>query len=92
MNARQIAAIGERQPGKVGLRCVGSGIPIVSEADMRAARPDYLWVGPWHFQAEIVRREHEYLAHGGRLVFPLPRFEIIGDGQPLELDDGQRPA
>lgn len=85
-----IDAICERQPGKVGLRTVGTDIPIRSEADFRAARPDYAIVLPWHFRAEIVEREADYLAGGGRLVFPCPRFEIVGDG-PAMLD-GQRPA
>jgi len=33
---------------------------------------------PWHFKKEFVQREREYLASGGRLIFPLPKFEIVG--------------
>lgn len=73
----EVQAIGERQEQKVGLRCVGSDIPIISEEAMRGAEPDYLWVGPWHFRSEIVAREAAYLAGGGRLLFPMPTFEWV---------------
>lgn len=72
-----IDAIAERQPGKVGLRTVGTDIPIVSEDDMRAARPDYLLMLPWHFVGEFRKREAAYLAAGGRFILPCPRFEIV---------------
>lgn len=73
-----ITAIAERSPYKFGLQTVGTNIPIVSEEDMRAAKPDYLLVLPWHFINEFVAREHEYIKNGGKLVVPCPRFEIIG--------------
>jgi hypothetical protein len=85
-----IDAIAERQDAKVGLRTVGTDIPIVSEDEWRAARPDYTLMLPWHFVAEFTAREAGYLAAGGRFIVPCPRFEVIGDG-PAMLD-GQRPA
>ena len=45
---------------------------------MRAQRPDYLVVFPWHFRDAIVEREAEYLRNGGRLILPLPEIEIVG--------------
>ena len=38
--------------------------------------PKFLLVLPWHFREEIIAREHEFLANGGKLVFPFPQFEI----------------
>jgi NDP-4-keto-2,6-dideoxyhexose 3-C-methyltransferase len=73
-----ITAIGERQQEKWGLRTVGTDIPIVSEADMRSARPDYLLVLPWHFLAGIRDREAKYLADGGKLIVPCPTFDVVG--------------
>lgn len=68
----------ERNPAKVG--CVTStGIEIISEETMRAAPPAYLLVLPWHFKTEIVARESEFLKAGGRLIFPLPAFEMVRD-------------
>lgn len=76
----QMPAILERHPPKFGLTTPGSRIPIISEEDGRARKPDYLFVLPWHFREEIIRREQDFLNAGGCLVFPLPRFEIVGKG------------
>jgi hypothetical protein len=73
-----IQAIAERQPAKFGLKTVGSWIPIISEEEMRAAKPDYLFVMPWHFRDEFVKREKAFLLEGGRMIFPLPEMEIVG--------------
>jgi hypothetical protein len=77
LDASWITAIAERQPQKWGLRTVGTDIPVVSEDEMRAAHPDHLFVLPWHFIGEFRAREADYLAAGGKLVVPLPRFEVI---------------
>ncbi|MGH3133703.1 MAG: class I SAM-dependent methyltransferase [Gaiellaceae bacterium] len=73
-----IEAIADVNPDKFGHVTPGSGIPIVSEEEMRQAQPDYLVVFPWHFRDAIVEREETYLQNGGRLVFPLPEIEIVG--------------
>ncbi len=67
----------ERNPDKYGAITLGSDIPIVSEAESRAMNPDYYLVLPWHFKEEFVRREHETLARGIGLIFPLPNIEIV---------------
>ena len=73
-----IAAISDVNEDKWGRYTPGTGIPIVSEADGRAMRPDYMLVLPWHFKDGIVQREREFLERGGRLIFPLPEIEIVG--------------
>lgn len=73
-----IPAIAERQAQKVGKLTAGSWIPIVSEAEMRAATPDYLFVLPWHFIHEFTRRESAFLQNGGKLIVPLPDLQVIG--------------
>jgi len=72
-----ITAIAERSPYKFGLKTIGSNIPIISEDEMRAAKPDYLLVLPWHFINEFVSREQEFLNQGGKFIVPCPKFEII---------------
>jgi len=67
----------ERSPAKVGRVMAATGIPIVSEEAMREARPDYLLVSPWFFRDVFVEREKDYLAAGGRMVFPLPEFGVV---------------
>ena len=77
LDASKIIAAAERNPEKWGCRTPLTGIPIVSEAECRAARPDYFLVLPWHFRDEFIQREAEFLKAGGKLIFPLPEFEIV---------------
>lgn len=74
---KDIAAIAEVNPDKFGAFTPGTHIPIVSEAEARAMKPDYMLVLPWHFKEGIVRREKEYLSTGGKMIFPFPEIEII---------------
>ena len=73
-----IVAIAERSPYKFGLKTVGTNIPIISEEEMRAAKPDYLLVLPWHFIDEFESREADFFAHGGKMIVPCPVFKVIG--------------
>jgi SAM-dependent methyltransferase len=73
-----VGAAVERQPAKVGKVMAATGIPIISEEAMRADPPEWLLVSPWFFRAVFVEREAEYLKNGGRMAFPLPRFEVVG--------------
>jgi C-methyltransferase C-terminal domain/Methyltransferase domain/Putative zinc binding domain len=72
-----VTAIADRNPAKWGSSTVGTGIPIVSEDEMRAANPDYLLVLPWHFMKEFRAREEAFLARGGKFIVPVPRVEIL---------------
>jgi hypothetical protein len=76
-----ITAIAERNPDKFGKFTVGTNIPIVSEDEMRKARPDYLLILPWHFIAEFKNREEDYLNAGGKFIVPLPQFRVVGREQ-----------
>ena len=67
----------ERSPDKYGAHTLGTDIPIVSEAESRAMNPDYYLVLPWHFKNEFIEREREILERGTRLIFPLPKIEIV---------------
>ena len=49
----------------------------VSEEEMRATKPDYLLVLPWHFIDSFVKREQVFLEGGGAFIVPCPRFEVI---------------
>jgi hypothetical protein len=73
-----IDAIAERSPYKFGLKTIGTDIPILSEEEVRAMKPDYMLVLPWHFISEFVTREDEFLSNGGKFIVPCPKFEIIG--------------
>jgi len=71
-----IPCIAEINPDKFGCVTPGTRIPIISEQEAKLHNPDYMLVMPWHFRDYIVSRERDYLARGGKLVFPLPSIEI----------------
>jgi hypothetical protein len=73
-----IPAIADVNEYKFGRQTPGTNIPIVSEADAKKSGVDYFLVLPWHFKDNIIEREKEFLASGGKLIFPLPNIEIIG--------------
>ena len=76
LGPKQITAIGDRDPRKVGKRTV-TGITIVSEEDMRAAKPDWLLCGAWQWADQFAEREYDVLAGGTKMIVPLPFFRII---------------
>jgi hypothetical protein len=74
---KDIPAIAEVNAEKFGCVTPGTHIPIISEQEARAMKPDYFFVLPWHFKDGILRREKEYLASGGKMIFPFPEIEIV---------------
>ncbi len=77
IDGRTIEVAAERNPDKFGARTLGTDIPIVSEEESRALRPDYYLVLPWHFRDEFLVRERAMLESGVGLIFPLPVLEIV---------------
>lgn len=78
LDAGLITAAAERSPEKWGKYTVGSWIPIVSEAEARAAQPDYFLVLPWAFFDEFYQRERAWRDKGGKFIVPLPEFRVVG--------------
>lgn len=72
-----IQCIADVNPDKYGCVTPGTHIPIVSEQEARAQKPDYYLVLPWHFREGILKRESDFLARGGRMIFPMPEVEIV---------------
>jgi hypothetical protein len=77
VTTKELPAIAEVNPEKFGRVTPGTHIPIVSEAEAKAMKPDYFLVLPWHFKDGILQREQEYIAQGGKFIFPFPEIEII---------------
>ncbi|MDW8347197.1 MAG: class I SAM-dependent methyltransferase [Bacteroidia bacterium] len=74
---KHIPAIADINPDKYGCFTPGTNIPIISESEAKAMQPDYFLVLPWHFKHSILQREQEYIANGGKFIFPLPEIEIV---------------
>jgi NDP-4-keto-2,6-dideoxyhexose 3-C-methyltransferase len=73
-----LPAIAEVNQDKFGCFTPGTSIPIISEAEAHAMKPDYFFVLPWHFRSNIIEREQAFLNRGGKLIFPLPAIGIVG--------------
>lgn len=70
-----LECVAEVNPDKFGTFTPGTRIPICSERQALAAKPDYWLVLPWHFRKSFIEREAEFTAHGAKLLFPLPWVE-----------------
>jgi hypothetical protein len=76
IGAKHLQCIAEVNPDKFGRVTPGSRIPILSESDALAKRPDAFLVLPWHFRDDIISRAHNYLVNGRAFIFPLPTIEV----------------
>ncbi|MGA2177690.1 MAG: class I SAM-dependent methyltransferase [Verrucomicrobiota bacterium] len=69
-------AVADRNKDKWGSHTIGTNIPIISEEESRRQKPDYFLVLPWHFIAEMKKRESEFLKRGGKFVLPMPEVHF----------------
>lgn len=77
LGEEELPCIGEMNHEKHGAFTPGTGIPIVSQEAAKARRPDQLLVLPWIHRDGFVERERDFVAGGGRLVFPMPELSIV---------------
>ncbi len=77
ITSHHIPYIAEVNEQKFGSFTPGTHIPIISESEARAMKPDYFLVLPWHFKYSILEREKDYINEGGKFIFPLPEIEIV---------------
>jgi SAM-dependent methyltransferase len=73
----ELVAAADANPFKVGKYVVGADIPIRSEDEMRAARPDWLLALPYSFVDAFMDREAELVSNGTRFVVPLPEVRAL---------------
>lgn len=73
----QITATVERNPAKVGKMFSSIGVPIISEEQARAEKPDYILIGPWFYADEILDREKGLLSNGTKAIIPLPELRVV---------------
>lgn len=74
ITSSDIARVGEVNPDKFEAFTPGTLLPIVSEQEVLAMRPDYILVLPWHFRNFFL--EHERFVDRN-LIFPLPQLELV---------------
>lgn len=74
-----IEAAADSNPFKHGKYIIGSDILIKDEAEMRAAKPDYLLALPYSFVEGFMKREAALLEHGTKFIVPLPEVRVLGN-------------
>ena len=77
VRADAIEFVAERNPAKQGRYLPGSRIPIVPEAQLRQARPDYVLILPWNLRTELQAQLAYVRDWGGQLVTAVPRLELL---------------
>ena len=76
--------ISEINEVKIGLRTLGSDFELVSEEFALSQKPSTYFVLPWYFKDEIIKREANFIAQGGSLLFPMPYAHLVTkDGETL---------
>jgi len=85
LSKEKIPFISERNSGKVGLKCLGSDIELISEKKAREINPEAFIVLPWNFKTEVVNREKEYIKNGGKLMFVMPYPHVVSKDGEIKL-------
>ncbi|HWD06475.1 MAG TPA: class I SAM-dependent methyltransferase [Amycolatopsis sp.] len=67
----------DRNPYKHGRFTPGTRVPILDPERIAADKPDYVLVLPWNLRKELTEQLSYVDDWGGRLVFPIPRLEIV---------------
>lgn len=74
LTANEIKFVGEVNPEKFGCYTPGTWIPIISEQELLAHKPDFMIVLPWHFRKFFTSNKK---LSGMSLVFPLPNVNVV---------------
>ena len=74
LNTNEVEYVGEVNPEKFNCYTPGTWIPIISEQELLAKKPDYMIVLPWHFRNFFVNNKK---FSNMKLVFPLPKLEVV---------------
>ncbi|GAA3553957.1 class I SAM-dependent methyltransferase [Amycolatopsis ultiminotia] len=67
----------DRNPYKHGRFTPGTRIPVLAPERIAEDRPDYVLVLPWNLREELTEQLSYVGQWGGRLVFPIPRLEVV---------------
>ena len=80
-SAKEIPFIAEVNEDKFGCFTPQTKIPIISEEQALAMKPDAFLVLPWHFRKHIIQRKQDFLSSGGKLIFPLPIVAVVTNAE-----------
>jgi hypothetical protein len=67
----------DKNPYKQGNFLPGTHIPILSPDRIKETKPDYLFVGVWNIQKEVIEQTSYIREWGGKWIIPIPEPKII---------------
>ena len=67
----------DANPHKQNKFLPASHIPVVNEAELKKARPDYIIILPWNLKKEITEQLNYIREWGGKFVVAIPELEIF---------------
>jgi hypothetical protein len=67
----------DSNPSKQGLLIPGVHIPVLARDVLEAERPDFVLVLPWNLKTELLQMFEPWREQGTKLVFAVPRLEIL---------------
>jgi len=87
LDNNKIKAIGEINEDKFGLVTSGTNIPIVPEKEVLDKNPELIIILAWHFTSTFNKILKDYIANGGKVLYPLPRPLLISNKGKKYLDE-----
>jgi hypothetical protein len=66
----------DRNPYKQGRFLPGTHVPILAPEQLRAARPDYVFILPWNLKNEIMEQLSFIREWGGKFIVPIPHVKV----------------
>jgi hypothetical protein len=69
-----LAFVADRNPAKQGKYLPGSRIPVVTEGELKNARPDFVVIFPWNLRDEVMNDLAYIDDWGGRFVTAVPEL------------------
>ncbi|MEK6871646.1 MAG: methyltransferase domain-containing protein [Nanoarchaeota archaeon] len=76
--------ISDSTPFKQGLFTPGKHISIVSPDYFHKDNPDYAFIFAWNHAKEIIEKEKEFIARGGKFIVHLPYPHILNENDDVE--------
>jgi hypothetical protein len=67
----------DRNPYKQGKFLPGTHIPIHAPDKIKETRPDYLFVGTWNIQQEVMEQTSYIRDWGGQWIIPIPEVRVL---------------
>ena len=77
LTTKELDYIIDNTPFKQNKVAPGSWLPIRPPETLVQDQPDYAVILAWNFATEIIRREQEFQARGGRFIIPIPEPQIV---------------